>query len=234
MGKNKLKKFSDLERFQRVFQPHFSEIFDKDFHLKGKWAKEVFGNSLPIQLELGCGKGEYTVGQALLNHSTNHIGVDIKGARMWQGAKIAEEKGLNNVAFLRTRIEFIESFFSVGEIDEIWITFPDPQLKRRRTKKRLTSSVFLNHYRKFLKDNGIIHLKTDSSDLYRYTDEIVRHNGLEILASTDNLYLSPILNEVLEIRTYYERQFLARGSAINYIAFRLPSDKEIKEYPIDE
>ncbi len=229
MGKNKLRKFSELETFERVFQPDFEEFFRKDFFLKGKWAKDVFKNSNPIILELGCGKGEYTVSQAVMHPEKNFIGIDIKGARMWRGAKTAKEKGLVNVAFLRIRIEFVEAFFSDGEIEELWITFPDPQLKTRRSKKRLTGPTFLNNYRKFMVDKGIVHLKTDNDLLYNYTHNIARTNGLEILKETNDLYKSDILDETLAIKTYYEKQFLAKGSNINYIAFRLPGETVISD-----
>jgi tRNA (guanine-N7-)-methyltransferase len=191
----------------------------------------VFNNDHPVLLELGCGKGEYTVGLARQYPGKNFIGVDIKGARIWKGAKIANEGGLENVAFLRTRIEFIESFFGPAEIDEIWITFPDPQLKKRRNKKRLTGPLFLNHYRTFLKDRGVVHLKTDNDVLFRYTARLARHNGLEILAETGDLYHSAILDELLSIQTTYEKLFLSEGSNINYIAFRLPRQSVITDLP---
>jgi len=223
-----------METFERVFQPGFDEVFNTDFYLKGKWAKEVFKNENPIVLELGCGKGEYTVGLSEIYPGRNFIGMDIKGARIWKGARTANEQELRNVAFVRTRIEFIESVFARDEVSEIWITFPDPQLKKRRNKKRLTGARFLNHYRKLLVNNGTIHLKTDNDTLYRYTEAIVEHNGLEKTASTGDLYQSAFLNRELSIRTYYERQFLEEGSNINYIAFRLPSGREIEELPEDE
>ena len=229
MGKNKLKKFSQLETFQRVFQPETEEIFNKDFHLKGKWGKEVFGNTNPIVLELGCGKGEYTVNQAVMHSEMNFIGIDIKGSRIWHGAKSANEKGLNTVSFLRTRIEFITSFFAANEVEEIWITFPDPQLKRRRNKKRLTGSMFLNQYRTFLKDNGIVHLKTDNNVLFKYTSDIARHNKLEIIAEIEDIYNSSLLDETLSIKTYYEKMFIAEGLNISYISFHLPREKVIVE-----
>lgn len=220
-----------METFQRVFQPRFEDVFNKDHGLKGKWSSEVFRNDRPLVLELGCGKGEYSVGQAEMDPDRNYIGVDIKGARIWKGAKTAHEKELDNVAFLRTRIEFIESFFAPGEVDEIWVTFPDPQLKRRRNKKRLTGQLFLNRYRSFLKDNGIVHLKTDNDELYAYTSELVEHNKLEVLFATEDLYNAPFLNETLSIKTYYEKQFLSDGSSINYISFRLPSGRPVAEIP---
>ena len=166
MGKNKLKKFAEMEVLGHVIQPPFDDIFKKDHPLKGKWNPEIFENNNPIVLELGCGKGEYSVGMARAFPNKNFIGVDIKGARMWKGATESHEKGIRNVAFLRTRIELIESFFDKDEVSEIWITFPDPQLKNARAKKRLPGPVFLNKYRSFLVNNGIIHLKTDNDILY--------------------------------------------------------------------
>lgn len=223
-----------METFERVFQPEFEAVFNRDFHLKGEWAREVFDNDHPVLLELGCGKGEYTIGMATMFPGKNFIGVDIKGARIWKGAKTANERSMNNVAFLRIRIEFIESFFGRAEIEEIWITFPDPQLKKRRNKKRLTGPRFLNHYRTFLKDHGIVHLKTDNYILFRYTAQLARHNGLEIIAETDDLYHSALLDDPLSIQTTYEKQFLDEGSNINYIAFRLPQNAEIKDLPEDD
>lgn len=223
-----------METFERVFQPEFEEVFNRDFHLKGEWAEKVFDNEHPIIVELGCGKGEYTIGMARMFPGKNFIGVDIKGARIWKGAKTANERSMKNVAFLRTRIEFIESFFGGAEIEEIWITFPDPQLKKRRNKKRLTGPRFLNHYRTFLKDRGIVHLKTDNDVLYRYTAALARHNGLEIITETDDLYHSAVLDETLSIQTTYEKQFLSEGSNINYIAFRLPQHAGIKALPEDD
>ncbi len=220
-----------METFERVFQPDFEEVFRKDHYLKGNWAERVFKNNNPVVLELGCGKGEYTIGLSQLHPEKNFIGVDIKGARIWKGARNANENNIQNVAFVRTRIEFIESFFGPDEVDEIWITFPDPQLKKRRNKKRLTGSRFLNHYRQFLVDQGVVHLKTDNDIMYAYTRSIAEFNGLEIVNATGDLYHSKLADEVLSIRTYYEKQFLNEGSNINYISFRLPSGEEIKEFP---
>lgn len=223
-----------METFDRVFQPRFDDVFRKNHSFKGRWSAEVFGNDRPIVLELGCGKGEYTLGQAEADPARNFIGVDIKGARIWKGAKIAHEKELVNVAFLRTRIEFIESFFAPGEVEEIWITFPDPQLKRRRNKKRLTGSLFLNRYRTFLRDRGLVHLKTDNDLLYAYTRELVNYNGMEIVSETEDLYNSAFLSEILSIKTFYEKQFLSDGSNINYISFRLPSGLRVVEIPEED
>ena len=223
-----------METFQHVFQPTFEEIFRKDYKLKGKWAEEVFQSSNKITLELGCGKGEYTVSLARQFPERNFIGIDIKGARIWLGAKIALDEGLKNVGFIRTRIELIESFFALEEVEEIWITFPDPQLKKRRNKKRLTGARFLNHYRTFLMDNGIVNLKTDNDVLYEYTMEMVKLNGLEIVAATTDVYNSEYISDVLSVKTFYENQFLTEGSNINYIAFKLPKDKTIVELPDEE
>lgn len=234
MSKNKLQKFKDMEAFERVIQPDFEEIFKKDYVLKGKWAEELFQNSNPITLELGCGKGEYTVNLAKLYPERNFIGVDIKGARIWQGAKIANEMDLKNVAFLRTRIELIGSFFAKDEIEEIWITFPDPQLKKKRNKKRLTGPRFMNLYKGFLIDNGPVNLKTDSDVLHRYTRKLLEENKLKILQQTEDLYNSGFDDDVLRIKTYYENQFLDEGCKITYISFQLPSKGEIEEVMDDE
>lgn len=223
-----------METFDRVFQPGFDEFFEKHYRLKGRWAKEVFGNNNPIVVELGCGKGEYTIAMAENEAHRNFIGIDIKGARLWTGAKTINERKLQNAAFLRTRIEFINAFFNAEEIDEIWITFPDPQLKKRRNKKRLTGSIFLNYYRRLLKDNGTIHLKTDNSILFEYTRELVKYNELDIVHSTDDLYKSQKISDpIFSVKTYYEKRFLNEGMAIKYISFKLPSDKLVQELPED-
>lgn len=220
-----------MESWDFVIQPGFNEIFGKDYHLKGRWGSEFFGNDKPLVLELGCGKGEYTTGLAMLFPEKNFIGIDIKGARMWRGAKTATEHNLKNVAFLRTRIEFIRSFFGEGEVDEIWITFPDPQFKRRRTNKRLTSPLFLNSYRQFLKPGGIVHLKTDSKPLHDYTLEVIEKNNLNIRVATDNLYESDYTGEILAIKTHYEKLFLQQGIPITYIQFEL--NNELQSDPFE-
>ena len=230
VGKNKLSKFSEMETFEHVVQVPFKKITHNDFHLKGKWAASFFKNNNPIVLELGCGKGEYTVELAEKKPDSNFIGIDIKGARMWKGAKEASEKKLENVAFLRTNIEIIPQFFGENEIAEIWLTFPDPQMKK--TRKRLTSTTFLNKYKSFLKTGGIIHLKTDSNFQFTYTRELARLNNFEVIAETGNLYESEILNETLRIKTFYEKQWLSRGIKIKYIAFRL-NDIEFEEPDIE-
>ena len=216
---------------ERVFQPPFEEVFQNDYSLKGKWKKEVFHNDHPLVLELGCGRGEYTVELARRHPEKNYMGVDIKGARIWRGARTANEEQLMNVAFLRTRIDFIRSFFNRDEVDEIWLTFPDPQIQSRRRKKRLTGSVFLNRYRDFLVDGGLIHLKTDNMELYGDTLALLEYNCLPVVRKTDDLYRNGWEDESVTITTTYESRFLAAGSPIRYIQFRLPSDVEIKEIP---
>ena len=186
MGKDKLRKFKENETFRCLIQPATSEVLNCDHPRKGNWGRDFFGNDKPIVVELGCGKGDYTVDLAERNPSCNYIGVDIKGARLWKGAKYATEHGLDNVGFLRTRIEFIESIFAPGEISEIWITFADPQIGRE--KKRLTAPLFMNRYRNFLKPGGIVHLKTDSRYLHEYSRAMAEQNGLKILASATDIY----------------------------------------------
>ena len=188
MGKDKYRRFQENLTFANMVQPDFEEVFGKEYRLKGHWHDEFFRNPNPIILELGCGRGEYTVALAERNPDRNYIGIDIKGARMWRGAKTATERGMANAAFLRTRIEFINSFFASGEVDEIWITFPDPQLKKQRVKKRLTSPQFLGYYAKFLKPEGVVHLKTDSRHLHEYTKAVIERNALPLLACGDDIY----------------------------------------------
>ena len=230
MSKNKLAKFAEMEEFEHVVQAPFHKIKTSDFHLKGNWSSEFFQNNNPIILELGCGKGEYTVQLAEKNPDKNYIGVDIKGARLWKGAKKALERGLKNVAFLRTNIEIIAQFFAPDEVSEIWLTFPDPQMKK--TRKRLTSTTFLNKYKNFLKPEGIVHLKTDSNFQYTYSSELVKLNRFKILKETDNLYESDLLDNTLNIKTFYEKQWLDRGITIKYISFVL-NDKEFIEPDIE-
>jgi tRNA (guanine-N7-)-methyltransferase len=230
VGKNKLAKFEDMERFENVIQVPYRKLKEENFELKGKWAKGFFKNNNPIILELGCGKGEYTVELAERNPGINYIGVDIKGARMHVGAKQAIEKKLKNVAFLRTNIEIINHFFAEDEVDEIWLTFPDPQMKK--TRKRLTSTSFLDLYKQFLKKEGIVHLKTDSNFQYTYTSTMAHLNRFDILAETDNLYDSEILNETLQIKTFYEKQWLSRGITIKYLAFKI-NNNELAEPEIE-
>jgi tRNA (guanine-N7-)-methyltransferase len=229
LGKKKLVRFRELGSLEKVFQPPLEEIFQKNYHLKGRWKKEVFGNDYPLVLELGCGKGEYTTGLARKYPTMNFMGLDIKGARMWTGARTARDEGLGNVAFLRTRIDFINSFFARDEIEEIWITFPDPQEKRRRMKKRLPGALFLNKYREILKDGGKVHLKTDNRELSLDTQEMVRYNDLTLVRHSDDVYSEDWEDETVSIQTYYEKIFLTEGIKINYICFRLPAGKKIKE-----
>ena len=229
MGKNKLARFAEMKAFSNVREPRMAEIKAGSYPLKGRWKEDFFHNNNPIVLELGCGKGEYTVGLASKYPSRNHIGIDIKGARMWRGAKTAIENNIQNVLFLRTRIEFITSFFTEDEIDEIWVTFPDPFPKVVDSGKRLTSPQFLNSYRKILCDKGIIHLKTDNHPLYKYTRGVVIANGLETLSDTSDLYGDGVENEILTIRTHYENLFLKQGIKINYLSFRLDKNREIKD-----
>lgn len=231
MGKNKLKKFAEMETFPNVFQYPFSALQEKEFPLKSRWNREFFHNDNPIVLELGCGKGEYAVGLARKFKDYNFIGIDIKGARMWTGAKQAVAEGLQNVAFIRTNIELIPHFFEAGEVSEIWITFPDPQMKK--VNKRLTSTRFMNLYRQILKPSGLVHLKTDSPFLYTYTDAMVNLNALKVLINTDNLYSSGLADDILEIRTFYEQQWLDRGLTIKYIKFVLDPDTQLQEPDIE-
>ena len=235
MGKGKLQKFAEMETFSNVFQYPFSAIDNVPFDMKGRWREMFFHNDNPIVLELGCGKGEYAVGLARMFPNVNFIGVDIKGARMWTGAKQALQEQLPNVAFLRTNIEIIDRFFAEDEVQEIWLTFSDPQMKNAR--KRLTSTYFLQRYRHFLNDKGLVHLKTDSNFLFTYTKEMALHNGLTPEVCTEDLYNDSQLDEatmnILNIRTYYESMWLERGLNIRYMKFRLPKDGELSEPEVD-
>ena len=220
-SKKKLRRFRDNESFENVIQPSRAEILSDGCNLKGNWQSR-FGNENPVVLELGCGKGEYTVGLARLNPHKNYIGIDIKGARLWRGAKTALDEGLGNVLFLRTQIELLDKLFAENEVSEIWITFPDPQIKYKRTKHRLTNPEFLSKYKKILKDEASIHLKTDSEYLHGYTLGLLQGLGHEILYSNHDIYKnegSP--PEVLSIQTFYESQFLESGKPITYLRFRL-------------
>lgn len=220
MGKNKLAKFADMEQYKHVFQVTSSELrVGRLFDLKGQWNQRFFNNNHPIVLELGCGKGEYTVGLAEMYPDKNFIGIDIKGARMWTGAKLSLEKNMSNVAFVRTNIEMIGHFFDENEVSEIWITFPDPQMKK--TTKRLTATNFIQMYKKILRPDGWIHLKTDSNFLFTYTREMIALNALTVDFMNDDLYNSNLDDRILEIKTYYEQQWLNRGLTIKYIRFHL-------------
>jgi len=234
LGKSKLRKWAEMEKCSHVIQPRFEDVFRKDHELKGQWKEAFFGNKNPIILELGCGKGEYTIEMARQYPEKNFLGIDIKGARMWKGAMMARNQSMENVGFLRTRIELIESFFDKDEVDEIWITFPDPQLKKKRNKKRLTGSRFLNHYRSFLIKDGLIHLKTDSTELYNYTLNLVNRNNLDIISSSNDLYSEEKPDENLLIRTHYEQMFLDAGKKITYICFRIDNNKPVIEINEDD
>jgi tRNA (guanine-N7-)-methyltransferase len=216
-----------METFNHVVQPSFDEIFKKNYKLKGKWGIDFFKNENPLILELGCGKGEYTVGLAKQNPHINFIGIDIKGARMWKGAKIALDKEIKNVGFLRARIDLINSCFGEEEVSEIWVTFPDPQPKKYY--KRLTSTRFLGYYQEFIKQDGFINLKTDNADLYAYTKKVVEINKLELIIETDNLYNSEIVDNILSIKTFYEQQFLSQGKPIHYLRFKLNKSIKLEE-----
>ena len=231
MSKGKLAKFADMAAYPHVFEYPFSVADEVPFEMKGRWNEQFFHNDHPIVLELGCGRGEYTVGLARLFPDKNFIGVDIKGARMWSGATESLHEGLKNVAFLRTNIEIIDRFFAPEEVDEIWLTFSDPQMKK--ATKRLTSTYFMSRYRRFLTDNGLIHLKTDSNFMFTYTKYMVEHNHLPVEFSTDDLYHCGLVDNILSIRTYYEQQWLDRGLNIKYLKFHLPQDGELQEPDIE-
>jgi len=237
MGKNKLSKFADMEKLPHVFQ--CSDVADstETFPMRGKWGSLFFKNDHPIVLELGCGRGEYTVGLGRLFPEKNFIGVDIKGARMWTGATQSFREGMKNVAFLRTRIEFIDRFFNEDEVAEIWLTFSDPQMKK--VTKRLTSTHFLSRYRRFLVDGGLIHLKTDSHFLFTYTCCMAERNCLPVDFCTDDLYHSldteqnDNVRKILGIQTYYEQQWIARGLNIKYLRFRVPKNGTLVEPEVE-
>ena len=232
MGKNKLAKFAEMEEFPHVFQVSSHAVRGgSDFEMKGKWNELFFKNNNPIVLELGCGKGEYTVGLAQLFPDKNFIGVDIKGARLWTGARESLQKDLKNVAFIRTNIEMIHHFFAENEVSEIWLTFPDPQMKK--LTKRLTATNFMKTYQQFVKDNGLIHLKTDSNFMFTYTCEMVKCNSYPKIFSSTDLYATKLENPILNIKTYYEQQWLSRGISIKYIQFMLEMRDEFIEPDIE-
>jgi tRNA (guanine-N7-)-methyltransferase len=227
MGKNKYKRFAENETFALLHQPPFEAIFQCDFSLKGQWRPSFFKNNHPIVLELGCGRGEYTVALARQYPEKNFIGIDRKGARLWRGAKTATEEQRPNVAFIRTHIDFLTSFFAPGEVDEIWITFPDPQPTRPR--KRLTGSRFLARYAQCLKAGGCIHLKTDSLPLHEYTQAMVQHNGLPLYEANADIYGTARAHAILSIRTHYEQLFLQQGCPITYCRFGLGENVSFEE-----
>jgi tRNA (guanine-N7-)-methyltransferase len=243
MGKNKLKKFAEMETFHNVFQCGAREMVEDSpvVAMRGKWHAEYFHNENPIVLELGCGRGEYTVGLAARYPNKNYIGIDIKGARMWAGAKQAELAGMKNVAFLRTNIEMLTHFFAPGEVAEIWITFPDPQMKK--ATKRLTSTYFMQRYAELLQENGLVHLKTDSPFLYTYTQAMVKENSYLLLVDTCDLYNTDqtlgIVNQESDIeearalQTHYEHQWLDRGLTIKYLRWQLPANPSLIEPEIE-
>lgn len=231
MAKNKLAKFAEMEHLPNVFQPQHTEIFRTDYTLKGKWQQEVFHNDHPLILEIGCGKGEYTVELGKLYPEKNFIGLDIKGARMWKGAKAAFEANMPNVIFIRMYAEMLESIFAAGEISEIWITFPDPQMAK--VKKRLTGTRFLTLYQKILANNALIHLKTDSPFLYAYTSELIKANHLNEFVNTEDLYGCGLEDKILGIKTFYEKQWLSRGKKIKYIRFALNHQTPLTEPDVE-
>lgn len=226
MGKKrKLQRFAENETFTNLFQFTFEQLQQSGFPLRGLWREKFFQNENPIVLELGCGKGEYTIGLSKARKSSNHIGMDIKGARIWRGLQDAKEGEMKNVAFIRSKIELVEQFFGPEEVDEIWITFPDPQPQQSRIRKRLTSPRFLDNYRKFLKTEGVVHLKTDSDLLYNYTREIIAAEKLPVYYDSTDLYAEEADLEVKKIQTYYEKIWLGQGLKIKYLRFGLQPKK---------
>lgn len=213
MGKDKIRRFAEIATFSNVLQLEAGQPY------KGHWAGSFFKNEHPVVLELACGKGEYTVNLAQLYPEKNFIGIDYKGNRIWRGAKTALEEGVSNVAFLRMQIEKLDEYFAESEVEEIWITFPDPQPQISREKKRLTSPRFMANYKSLLKPGGCINLKTDNDGFYTYTLEQIEKSGLKVHIQTDNLYNSPYANEVLNIKTYYEKKYLQHNKNINYVRF---------------
>ncbi len=221
-GKNKIKRFKENETFGNVFQPTRTDVVGGNFALKGHWNRDFFKNDYPIVVELGCGKGEYAVGLAARFPDRNFVGIDVKGARFWRGAKTAVDDGLDNVAFVRTQIELIEDVFEAGEVSEIWITFPDPQIKYKRTKHRMTNSDFLKMYKRILKPDGLVNLKTDSEFMHGYTLGLLHGEGHEVVYANHNVYVnSGSPEEVTAIQTFYENQYLAVDKAITFVRFRI-------------
>lgn len=222
-NKNKLQRFAENETFSNMFQYTYDQV-KNGFFLKGKWREGFFKNNNPVIVELACGKGEYTVGLAKRYPDKNFIGMDIKGARIWQGLVNAKEQSLHNVAFIRTRIDQIGFYFDKEEIDEIWITFPDPQPRRIKEKKRLTSHQFLARYKPLLKENHIIHLKTDNIIFYDFTMDVIKEGKHHLLYENEDIYNSELDNEVTQIQTFYEKMWLANGVKIKYLEFRINKD----------
>jgi tRNA (guanine-N7-)-methyltransferase len=221
-SKNKLKRFNENNTFENVVQPTREEVVSDSFLWKGRWNSTFFKNENPIVLELGCGKGEYTVGLAQRFPEKNFIGIDIKGARFWRGAKTAVENNINNAGFLRTQIELINHCFAEGEVSEIWITFPDPQIKYKRTKHRMTNTTFLQSYKKILKPSGIVHLKTDSEFMHGYTLGLLHGEGHNVIYANHNIYKNEgAPKEVTGIQTFYESQYLEQNKPITYIQFQI-------------
>ena len=225
MGKNKQFRFAENRTFQHVVQPTFAELMEGRFPLRGRWNSDFFQRDAPLVLELGCGKGEYTIGLSRLEPQHNHLGVDIKGARIWRGARTVKEEGLAHTGFLRTHVDHLTKAFAPGEVDALWLTFSDPQLGKPR--KRLTSPLFLDRYREVLKPGGLVHLKTDSPVLYEYTLEQIAEQGLPLLEHSDNVYadlvhrVGPGEQAILDIRTFYERMWLLEGRIIHYVRFAI-------------
>lgn len=221
MTKRKLIRFEENKTFNNLFQYNLHQLQEEGFPLKGKWHQEYFRNNNPIILELGCGKGEYTIGLARNHPDKNYVGIDLKGARLWRGCKTATEDKMKNVAFIRSRVDFIEYFFDRDEVNEIWITFPDPQLQKPRERKRLTSPMFLDRYRKFLKPGGIIHLKTDNQVLHEYTLEVIKSLQHGLLYANNDIYNTEAPLDATFVKTFYEQKFLQEGKPITYLNFRL-------------
>ena len=233
MSKNKLQKFTELADFKNVIQPNITETHNKEFSFKGKWNTDYFKNDNPIILEVGCGKAEYTVGLAQKYPDINFIAIDIKGSRLWKGAKTSLEKNITNAVFLRTKIDLLQSFFAEDEISEIWVPFPDPQ--PQKPNKRLISPKFLNLYRKFVKNNATIHLKTDSLELHEYALEVLELNKIKPIICSNNIYSNELSinikqqldNEITKIQTFYEKKFIADGKKITYLKFCLNKEEVI-------
>lgn len=221
-SKNKLKRFRENDTFANVIQPSRGEVTSGNFHLKGNWSRDFFHNDLPLVLELGCGKGEYSLGLSQMHPEKNYLGIDIKGARLWRGAKTALEENNDRVGFLRTQIDLVDLIFAENEVDEIWITFPDPQIKYKRTKHRLTNSGFLQKYKKIMKPDAVVTLKTDSEFMHGYTLGLLHGEGHEIVDANHDAYkndYSP--EEITGLQTFYEEQFLEQNKAITYIRFKI-------------